>query len=442
MSPVLPSDAGENLQNAEASSLASSRATTKPVAAISESQSQSQSRTTRTEGKFSKLKRRVGQTNASQGSSLGELELPEESDEPPSKKFKSFDPDVASAISQISSRKDGEQKKPTPIIEEDEEEEEVKLKSKPPKASVASKSGASLPAAGADEDMAQNASQVVSRRKGGAALTAKEKKKAEQVAEAARTSQFLQVKTGRRKLGTEDAAFNDDFNRLHLRKTQIPEAHKMGWNERDVFQEEMSEDARWAPEDKSTFFQIRFVPMVRKKPAATTDSSAAFAGKTNFKAFRPKSSQGGPQSARTITPAVRAQVALVAEAMPGYGLRESYGEGTDDIGDGGNETEESVEMPMAGQATQRKNKAAAKSQGKASARSSRTASSKRAVVPAASDEEEASASSTAEEDSAPRTTARRAPAKESITIESSSDDEDQTRFKGFGTAAKITSRRR
>lgn len=434
------SAAAENGKESQAASQASSVGS-KRTTSIDTQDSQSQAKYLRPDSKYAKLKRRVGQGqgSTSQLTPLSELELPEETEEPPVKKFKSFDPSIESLASQAAARlKEKEKQEKLARLINDEDED---VKPSVPKRTVASAEPDS------DGEASQQATQTTSRKK--ATLVKEEpkgsKKKAEDAGKALqKESVYLQVKTGRRKIGKADADINEDFNNLRLKRSQIPESHKMGWNERDVFQEEMAEDAVWEAEDKSTFFQVRFVPMVRPKdskarPAPVVDPR--YAGKPNFKAFRPKSAIAG--NSGTSGQTARPQIELVAHEALGYGLTESYGDGdgprNNDNRD--DDSDVSIEMPMADLRPVRKSKARAKP--KAPANATRGTKGKKPVVSDSSDEDELDEdeSATAREESLPAAKAK-SKAKESITIDTSSDEEDGKTFRGFSASNRITARKR
>lgn len=440
-STIAPINA-ETSEGSQAASQASSIGS-KRMNSIDTQDSQSQAKYLRPDSRYAKLKRRVGQGQGSttQLSTLSELELPEETEESPAKKFKSFDPSIESVASQAAARlKEREkQDKFARLINNEDEDEDVKP------SVVKRKAAAAQP--DSDEEPSQEATQSTSRKKatqGKEDPKAGKKKTAETSKVVPKESVYLQVKTGRRKIGKADADINEDFNNLRLKRSQIAESHKMGWNERDVFQEEMAEDAVWEAEDKSTFFQVRFVPMVRQKDANARPAAAVdvrYAGKPNFKAFRPKTAVAGTSG--TTLPRSRPQIELVAHEALGYGLTESYGndDGPRNNNDG-NDSDVSIEMPMADLGPTRKGKDKAKA--KAPVKSTRSAKGKKPVVLDSSDEDELDAeeSATAREDSVPMARGSKLKAKESITIDTSSDEEDGRTFRGFSASNRITARKR
>lgn len=412
----------------QASSISSRRAV-----AVDSQDSQSQSRFSRPDSKYSKLKRRVGQDSASQLTPLPELELPDETDQPPVKKFKSFDPDIESVASQAAARQKEREKQENVKRLLADDDEEVKPSQR--KAVEVQRE--------MEEEPSREATQVSSRKKGTLAKDEVKgnKKQPEDTTKASqKETVYLQVKTGRRKIAKADADINEDFNNLRIRKTQAAESHKMGWNERDVFQEEMAEDAGWEAEDKSTFFQVRFVPMVRPKNANTSGNPAVdprYAGKPNFKAFKPKSSAVGT-SHDAVQRRSRPEISLVAQEALGYGLTESYGH--EGPRRSGNESDESIEMPMPDLDNLRKGKGRAKAV--APSKATKPGKGKRPIVSDSSEEDELAeqGSSTAREESVPAP--RKVRAKESITIDSSSDEGDGKTFKGFSASNRITASKR
>lgn len=437
IAPLISEASKETQAASQTSSIGSKR-----INSFETQDSESQAKYLRPDSKYAKLKRRVGQGQGSttQLSTLSELELPEETEEPPAKKIKSFDPSIESLASQAAARmKEREKQEKLARLMHDEDEEDVKP-------SVAKRKAVAVQP-DSDEEPSREATQSTSRKK---ATQAKEEPKAGQKKTGdtskplPKESVYLQVKTGRRKIGKADADINEDFNNLRLKRSQIAESHKMGWNERDVFQEEMAEDAVWEAEDKSTFFQIRFVPMVRPKDANARPAMAVdpkYAGKPNFKAFRPKTATASTSG--TNLPRARPQIELVAHEALGYGLTESYGDGDGPRNNNdGNDSDVSIEMPMADLGPTRKGKGKAKA--KAPAKSARGAKSKKPVVSDSSDEDELDdeESATAREESVPATRATKTKAKESITIDSSSDEEDGRTFRGFSASNRITARKR
>lgn len=378
--------------NTQASTTSIARSTT-----TVEQDSQSQSRFLRPDSKYSKLKRRVGQGSSSQLPGQSMLDQVEEEEAVPSKRFKSFDPNIESVTSQAAARlKEKEAKEKMAHLHSDGGEDVKAIASERRVAEIGSDS---------DQDSSAKATQSKSRKKAGQADN-EGKPNAKQTRTddrpSAKESVYLQIKTGRRKIGKADADINEDFNNLRIKKTQAPESHKMGWNERDVFQEEMTEDAAWEAEDKSTFFQVRFVPMARPKSSVRSQALSVdplYTGRPNFKAFKPKALVASTSTAAGQRKK-RADIALVAYEAPSYGLQESYG----DRGprqNNGDDSDTSIEMPMPDLENTRKGKGRAKAT--ASSRATKSAKGKRAVVSDSSEEDELEGqeSSTAREESAP-----------------------------------------
>lgn len=107
---------------------------------------------------------------------------------------------------------------------------------------------------------------------------------------------FLRVNTGRRKLGADDQQFNEEFNKLRivrpaaLRKPNEKMSGKIGWADKGLDDEELREMKEWNPDASKSFFQIKFMPVVRKERDEINDGLDApdqWKGLPNFKAFRP-----------------------------------------------------------------------------------------------------------------------------------------------------------
>ena len=375
--------------------------------------------------KYAKLKRRAGiGTESSQVLPFEDSEDQEMlEDEHPAKKFKSFDPDVESVASQASQALQKKKEQQRLQLSDIAEEEHVTFASNKPIV----KRKATEVGPGSGEELAEDASQANTRRKlsqsvqpvsVNAPKNAKGKRGEASTSQTQEQPKYLQIATGRRKVNKMDAGFNDEFNKLKIVKPVAKESHKMGWNERDVFQEEMAEETRWEPDDKATFFQIRFVPLVRPKGPIRPSIAPVdprYAGRPNFKAFRPKNERLSQLTGNRRNG--RHEIAVVAHEPPGYGLKESYS------GGGDHESEEdSVEMPMIPMARSRSGRKRA--EGKAP-----KAADRRRVVGSEEEEEEdededVGMSTTARADSATPMSRTKGKEKETITLNDSSDEDE------------------
>lgn len=384
----------------------------------------------RADSKYAKVRRRLGASALSLAEEAA-AKSDREEDAPPAKRIKSFDPDVESATSQVQERFRKQQlAREAESLAQVIEEEDDFAAPQPKKATLAtSKKKAVEPEPESDEEATRAAT---FRKKGTQASASQAAIKKGKAAEATQTNPqpaYLQVNTGRRKIAKAEMEINDEFNKLKIKKPVAAEAHKMGWNERDVLQDEMNEDvaADWQPNDKSTFFQIKYVSMVRpggKQPARAAPPASIdpkYAGKPNFKAFRPKTGQPAP-----VQRATRPQISLVVQEPLGYGLRESYGQ------DNAEESEEDIVMPIQNATTKRtkrtaKTKAWQQQSQKAPPAAKPNPKAKKAVITSESDEEQEEEESEGSAAQAPPRTAR---AKETITIDSDSDDADGKTFGG------------
>lgn len=399
----------------------------------------------RANSKYAGLKRRAGTENSQLTPlhELGQDEADFEVVQPPVKKHKSFDPDVESAMSQAAAKRKQKMKEQESLagIVEDAEVEEVVVP-----AVAKRKAAAAVGVSDDEQPRPTQRSRTEQTQQPRAQATAKsaanaaksEVDSATQVAQTqSKESKYLQIKTGRKRVTKDEAAFNEDFNRLKIVKPLRPEARKMGWNERDIVEEELQEDSedggRWEPDDNATFFQIRFVSMVGQRPKrAAGPVDPRYAGMPNFKAFRPKDGRNGAVSIgarRKERPAIN----LTIQAPLGFGLKESYGREASRETD----SEDDIEMPMAN--SKRKavpKKSATQNKGKQPAQP--TKSRRRNVVSESEeeedeldelDEESRPQSSTARGGSEPagRRTARMA---EAITLDSDSSDDNGKRFTG------------
>ena len=461
----------------------------------------------RSDSKYANLKRRVrtdGAGTSQQDGSQPATQLAgseygfgddagNEDDEaaPPTKKFKSFDPDVESATSQVSERlrkqREAKEAEATAkaldgIAEEEDGADEggtsqaTSRKSQP----KSKRTITDVVPDSEEENAAREATQKATKKRAAASAappastaTGKKPTKASLAAAAAAEQQkaaetqrarYLQVDTGKRRVNPAEAGFNEEFNRLKIKKPVAAESKRMGWNERDVFQEEMNErvggdgddddDGRgdWKPDDNATFFQVKFVQMCRQPSAARAAKNAApraidpkYAGMPNFKAFRPKNSvqaNGGAAAARQQR-SQRADVPLVVHEPMGYGLSESYGRGNEDAARGhrarsnkkDEDSDDSVEMEMPMQGTNRAGNGTGKgkaSQAKAKPKAGGKNSRKQAVESEEEEEEDEldQSSGSSRPASTARQPARTGRAAEAITIDSDSDEEDGKTFGG------------
>ena len=375
----------------------------------------------RTHSKYAKLKRRAGQTQGPDSSQPFLIEDNKKQDAemeiPPAKKFKSFDPNVESVTSHASQRKKDQQLVQLSNLPEEEEytskARQITLKRK----------GAALPQS-SDKEPVQKAVRSTGRKDASQSLDTGTQKKGKQQLEEAELDQeavqarYLHVDTGRRKVNTIDAGFNDDFNKLKIVKAVLPESHKMGWNERDIIQEEMNENTAWEPDDNATFFQIRYVSLARpERPIhkALAPIDPRYTDKPNYKAFRPKNGKYLDQAG---TRKDRPSIELIVHEPPDYGLKESYGRSGDHDND-----DASVEIaPTSSSRNARRGK---HETGPKQAMQSSNTGYKRNVVISESEEEEgnAEAASTSRGSTAEPTLKRQRQAKESITLDDSSSEE-------------------
>ncbi|BGP23236.1 BRCT domain containing protein [Rhodotorula toruloides] len=174
-------------------------------------------------------------------------------------------------------------------------------------------------------------------------------KKAEKEAREREAAQLLQIKPTKRKGAEVDRAFNEDFNALKIVKpviTHMPaqEKHRMGWEEEDsdverdrlisanqdrlIRHQADDSDDDMDPDNwrrpTQAMFVIKTLDVERKeRPPPRTDINLdpRWAGRPNFKKFRPKNS-------RTPRPALaaRPQISLVLPEFVDYGLGPGYNE--------------------------------------------------------------------------------------------------------------------
>ncbi|GAA5998793.1 uncharacterized protein JCM10292_007236 [Rhodotorula paludigena] len=170
-------------------------------------------------------------------------------------------------------------------------------------------------------------------------------KKAEKEAREREQAKLLQVKPTKRKGAEVDQAFNDDFNALKivrpvLKAMPVREKHRMNWNEEDSDVERdrliETDHQRLAAGDESdgdmdpdnwrrptqAMFVIRTLDVERKeRPAPRTDDNIdeRWAGRPNFKKFRPKNSKNPREPL-----AKRPQIELVLPEAVDFGLGPGY----------------------------------------------------------------------------------------------------------------------
>lgn len=394
----------------------------------------------RLNSKYAGLKRRAGTASGSQLTALDELGADNDDlDLPPLKKVKSFDPDVESAMSQAAAkRRERQQQEALSNIAEAEEQPDEGFEASK-RATATDKKRKNAPTSAQSDDEAQGARKKATTKSTDSTAAKIQKGAATQAdaAERPKEERYLQVKTGRKRVTKDEAGFNEEFNKLKIQRPLLPVSKKMGWNERDIVQEELEEedDGFLKADDKATFFQIKYVSMARKKPVVPVVSvDPKYAGKPNFKAFRPKTTLNGTRNSAAVQEK-RKNIKLVLAEPLGYGLKESYRADKDD-----SDPDEEIEMPMGN--TQKK-RAAPKAKAKAA-----TAPPAKKVIPGRrnkkniideSDEEEdeleddtqSARSSTVREDSRPPPAGRKARTNEPITLDSdSSDDGCGKRFAG------------
>ncbi|GAA6062627.1 hypothetical protein JCM10212_000289 [Sporobolomyces blumeae] len=168
-------------------------------------------------------------------------------------------------------------------------------------------------------------------------------KKAEKEAEEKKRAKLLQIKTSKRK-GAQaevDHAFNEDFNALKIVKPVIkamprPEKKLMTWNEEDSDVERdrlIREDQEHGESDDEmdpnkwrastqAMFNVRDLEIEKKERAPRRDDielPEKWAGRSNFKRFRPKNSK-----AARVPLAARRQVELAVPDAVDFGLGEGY----------------------------------------------------------------------------------------------------------------------
>ncbi|BGP30540.1 hypothetical protein JCM10296v2_002295 [Rhodotorula toruloides] len=175
-------------------------------------------------------------------------------------------------------------------------------------------------------------------------------KKAEKEARERESARLLQIKPTKRKGAEVDRAFNEDFNALKIVKPVIKhmprqEHHRMNWEEEDsdverdrlisADQERLirrqaddSDDDDMDPDNwrrpTQAMFVIRTLEVEHKqRPPPRTDINLdpKWAGRPNFKKFRPKNSKA-PRPAL----ATRPQVSLVLPESVDFGLGPGYNE--------------------------------------------------------------------------------------------------------------------
>ncbi|KAK4058498.1 hypothetical protein OIO90_000660 [Microbotryomycetes sp. JL221] len=176
--------------------------------------------------------------------------------------------------------------------------------------------------------------------------TTRKDKEQEQQALQAQQKNLLQIKTTKRKTkdGDLDAALNADFNALKIVKPVLmsmkpPERHKMSWDEIDPDAEmnrmiaedqrriEAGEDDRedhpdkWGGPSTQAFVVITTELARKERPAPRQDlnSDPRWAGKPNFKRFRPKNAQNGDRP-----PLRHRDVQLIAPDPSDFGLGAGY----------------------------------------------------------------------------------------------------------------------
>lgn len=388
--------------------------------------SSQQSKTTnvpvRSDSKWAKVRRRVG--TESQLTPLEDLDAAQaEAEEPPHKKFKSFDPDVESVASQALERRKA--------MQQAAEQSQTKTAAAD-KARAKRKVTEALPEDDEENEDAARPSTSRNRSTQPESTTARRSKRQKEDADSATEkqpagSQYLQINTGRRKVNPVDASFNKEFNELKIARPRTIVSHKMGWNERDVIQEELEEedDSEWRPDDKSTFLQVKFVnfPPHERPCQPLPPHDPRNTGRPNFKAFKPKSVKGASQQR-----AQRPAIVLVAHEPLGYGLKESYGSDADlkvkKGGDDNDDDGDDIQMPLL--PSQRKRKTVSKT----------TKPTKLAVVSESSGEDEQDEDRVqqrrhgSEEEPEQLPKSGRGRAKETITIDSDSEEDGVRTFGG------------
>ncbi|SCV67842.1 BQ2448_5453 [Microbotryum intermedium] len=153
---------------------------------------------------------------------------------------------------------------------------------------------------------------------------------------------LLQVKAkrGKGKAALMEQALNDDFNRLKIVKPDFkrmiaPERHRMTWDEVDTNEERMrliredheemeeqdgDDPNHWAGKSDGMFV-IKKVHFPRpQKPKPRYEDSGQWAGRANFKAFKPKEALGAAKDRREPRPEVR----LAPIKRTDYGIGENY----------------------------------------------------------------------------------------------------------------------
>ncbi|GAA5976317.1 hypothetical protein JCM10908_005456 [Rhodotorula pacifica] len=177
---------------------------------------------------------------------------------------------------------------------------------------------------------------------------AAQKKAAKEAAELDR-KRLLQVKTSKRKGAEIDKELNDDFNALKIVKPVMKsmppvEKHRMAWDEEDSDAErdrliradqERAEHGpsdndddemdpnRWRQATQAMFVvrPMQIEPKARRDENDPPRDDPRWAGKANFKRFRPKN--GGAARAPAES---RPQIKLVLPDAVDYGLGEGYGD--------------------------------------------------------------------------------------------------------------------
>ncbi|GAA5860031.1 hypothetical protein JCM8547_003065 [Rhodosporidiobolus lusitaniae] len=168
-------------------------------------------------------------------------------------------------------------------------------------------------------------------------------KKAEKEAVEREKAKLLQVKSTKRKGGELDQAFNDDFNALKIVKPVIKsmpkqEKIRMRWHDEDSDTERREalireDQERLAHEEQDdmdhenwrrptqAMFVLKDLEIERKPraPPRTDVVNERWAGRANFKKFRPKNAQGHREPL-----AQRPQIVLVVPEAQDYGLGAGY----------------------------------------------------------------------------------------------------------------------
>ncbi|GAA5887291.1 hypothetical protein JCM6882_002478 [Rhodosporidiobolus microsporus] len=203
------------------------------------------------------------------------------------------------------------------------------------------------PTAGASSEEDESARPAARKKAKAATDEPKSKKEAEKEAKEQENAKLLQIKTSKRKGAEVDQAFSEDFNALKIVKPRLKamprvEKHRMDWDDNDsdverherLIREDQQRLAAAADEDDEdmdpdhwrrptqAMFVVRTMEVERKErpaPRSDIELDEKWAGKPNFKKFRPKNAKGPRQPL-----AQRPQIQLVVPDAVDFGLGEGY----------------------------------------------------------------------------------------------------------------------